>query len=425
MNFFEAEIAKYERRLHRIGEKPDPTKAESNRLLYELELDLARSHLESWKQGRPFAAGFYLSPMLRAMGFEFIYLMHAADRAVNAEDCFRALRAVGFPDDACDRTMVALAMCLREELPRMSLIVSTNAACYPEMLSHYTLASYHDAPRFCLDIASTASKQADYDHLTYVTDQLRQLIDFAVDRIPGIEYDEGKMVELQNIDRAAVDCLRDIYELRKLVPCPEAGRDVFRIPRLPSFYAEPVRALDYFRTRRDEVRERAARGVSPSGQEKLRILWAVSGPYYSDPFGFLEQRGVSVPFFLFGIATRLFGVRYGMYGDETEYGRKLTPLEEQARVLNCNAWAGLATRWVEDALFVCRDLKIDAIVNFLQRGCGATLGLAKLLADEAEEKLGIPTLQIEGRQLDSGDYDERQFLARLSDFVDMCLPAAQ
>jgi hypothetical protein len=49
MNFFEREIAKYERRVKRINENPDPNLLASNKLLYVMLLD---HQSVSWHGGR-------------------------------------------------------------------------------------------------------------------------------------------------------------------------------------------------------------------------------------------------------------------------------------------------------------------------------------------------------------------------------------
>ena len=165
----------------------------------------------------------------------------------------------------------------------------------------------------------------------------------------------------------------------------------------------------------------AEKGVGTVSEEKLRVMWAISGPFYSDPFRFLEERGVSVPYWHIGAGSRISGCRYPNYGDESEYGRKLTPLEEEARILNCSAWGGLGDRWIEDTLYICRDLNIDAIIYFQQWGCTVSHNLGKLVADSSEKELGIPTLLVEGRMLVEETFDQRQFEEMLEDFVDICI----
>ena len=416
MNFYEAEIIKCERRIKKIEENPDPVKFRSNKILYEIERDLNIARLRDWREGKPFIEGL-TPPLIRAMGFEPLDLDICADRSTVDRSRFDTIRALGLPDYACDRTVVCIDMCLKKELPPPNLIVSHNCACDPIKLAYNTVGRLFNAPVACLDFGLEANN----DTLRYVTDQMGEIIEFAQKKVPRVKYDESKLIELQTYDRAAYGYLNDIYQLRKRVPCPIAGRDAFRLPLPPSYYPDQAKALEYFRIWRDEMQERADKGIGAVNEEKLRVLWAVSGPFYTDPFSFLEKRGVSIPWFQFDMAMRWSGVKYPLYGDKTEYGRKLAPLEEEARMMNSLSWGGLAQRWVDDTLFVCRDLKIDAIINFKQVGCTATVGLAKILEDCAERELGIPTLHFEGRQLDPSYFDPVQVNTQLNVFVDSCL----
>ena len=147
----------------------------------------------------------------------------------------------------------------------------------------------------------------------------------------------------------------------------------------------------------------------------------VSGPFYFDPFPLLAERGVAVPFFHYGMAGRMWGELYPNYGEEHMFGRILTPMEEMARFVMYNSWAGLGHRWLNDTLRVARDLKVNGIVNFIQVGCTAISGLNTLLAENSERELGIPTLNIEGRMLDATFFDQSEFETRMDVFIDSCL----
>ena len=104
------------------------------------------------------------------------------------------------------------------------------------------------------------------------------------------------------------------------------------------------------------------------------------------------------------------------------YGnRKLTPLEKVAHNALLDQWGHTGRKWVEDIIWVCRDLQLDAIVNYCMLGCTATLGLKKLVEDSAERELGIPTLQLEGKQWDTSYANEAAITARLDEFAQMCL----
>ena len=190
---------------------------------------------------------------------------------------------------------------------------------------------------------------------------------------------------------------------------------------MPSNFPDPKKALEWVKMWRDEIHERAEQHESNVREEKLRLLWTVTAQMYRNVFTQCEERGVSVPMIQTGFNNRLYANKPGIYGDETEYGRKLTPLEEEARMTTRFSWWGLGSRWINDTLDTCRDLKVDGIVNFLQLGCVQTLGLHKLLADSAEKELNIPTLQISGAYHDSEYVNDTEFDTALQDFITMCL----
>jgi len=418
MTWLEKEIERNKKRLDRIKANPDPTMLKANKLLYEMELELRKAQLEAWRtHNRPLANSEYASIIMNAMGFVGLDLMGAADRTRLATEYFDITRAEGFPDTACDRTIVCLAMCINGDFPPPDIVLAHNTACHMELTSFKAIGEYFEVPVFTLNGGLGASE----DSLAFVTDQLKEFIEFAESKIPGVRYDEERMVELVEADGKAFAYMREINQLRRHVPCLLSSLDAFRLPRWPTYYPDPNPALNYFEAWRDEMMERAEKGIGVLENERLRLLWAVTGPFYFNPFRVLANRGVSVPALQFGWMTRLFGITYPGYGDETEYGRKLTPLEEQARFLNSNAWAVLGETWVKETLAACRDLKVDGMVYYVQIGCTASAGLGRVVAERAEKELGIPTLLMEGRQLDAQFKSQEECEKELESFVDLCL----
>ncbi|MFC1962180.1 2-hydroxyacyl-CoA dehydratase [Chloroflexota bacterium] len=417
MNFFEKRIEVCDKRVNKIKANPDPSKMQSNMLLYELEGDLARAQLKAIQEHQPVVGSVSIACLFRAMGFEFVHLMQTADRTTEPAQCFEATQAMGYPEAACDRTIACIGMGLRGDLPPLSLIVAANFACDPEWLSFKALACQMEIPIYMVDVPNDEGKEA----LQYVTEQLYSMIEFAEAHVPGLHYDEKKHRALQKIDEEARAQMRGIYELMKMVPSPMKNTDVFRIPRLPSIYPDQQQALRYFQTWQSEVLSLAQQRAGTPKEERLRVLWNISGPYQKGYFSLLEQKGVSVPFFNFGLAPMLFGVTE----DEVDYGRELSPVEGEAKILLGNQWRGNGDRWIDATLKICRELKLDAIINFLQLGCTTNLGLAKILSDRAMAELGIPTLHIDGRQMDTTPVDTKRFNQQLEDFIDICLEQKQ
>ncbi len=422
MNFFEEEIAKYERRLKRIEANPSTKMVSSNKLYYQAMLQDNVEQLKWWKEGKPFLAGLGigLAELMRSFGeFRVLPMVAIADRLApkRAEECFDRIRAMGLPDYACDRTILFLPMALAgDDLPRPKFIFNRTGACEIVHNTYRTLSKLMGVPMIDIDIPFEDPHQ---EHLQYVVDQLKAVITYVEANLPGAKYDEAKMVEWQALTRRWYAALHDIYELRKHVPCPDHPRDVFRGQHAPADYASAPMLVKYYETYRDELQERVARNFSPVGEEKLRIIWGITGPYGSNIWDYLAGRGVSVPFWHYGQAYRNFAMPF--IGDETEFGRKLNPLEEAAREMIYNSWAGSGERWIRDTIVTCREFRADGFVQFEQTGCEPVLGIGQIVGEHLEKELGIPSWRVEGRQLlGRTERSSAEFMAGLEAFIDLC-----
>jgi benzoyl-CoA reductase/2-hydroxyglutaryl-CoA dehydratase subunit BcrC/BadD/HgdB len=261
--------------------------------------------------------------------------------------------------------------------------------------------------------------QTDDDLLQYVTGQLGEMIEYVEAKVPGCKFNQDYLIELQEYDRQYLQYFQQLWKLKAAIPCPLSGRDSFRELRLADMYADPKKALEYMRLYVEEVGERVEKGWGAAQpKEKLRLLWSVAGPFYADPFSWLEQRGVSIPAAEMTVYNGWFSGREAIWGDPWK-GRKLTPLEEEARQIDFT-WGRLGDQWVNTHINSCRDLHLDGIIYFLQWGCPTSNNLGKVVADVAEKELEIPTLLIEGRMLESSIYDEKDFYSKLSDFMEVC-----
>lgn len=418
MTWLEKEINRNQKRLARIEANPDQTMLSANKLLYEMELELRQGQLEAWRtHNKPMANSEYATTLINAMGFVGLDLMGAADRTRLADDYFDIIRSKGFPDTACDRTIVCMAMCINKDFPPPDIVLAHNTACHMELTSFKAIGEYFNKPVYILNGGLGPSE----DSLRFVTDQIEEFIEFAEAKVPGVRYDEERMIGLLEIDAKAQNHMHEINKLRSHVPCLLSPLDAFRLPRFPSYYPNPRQALNYFEAWHEEMAMRTEKGMGVLPEEKLRLLWVVTGPFYFNPFKVLVERGVAVPALQFGWMTRVFGIQYYNFFDEEEYGRKLNPLEEQARFLNSNSWAGLGETWVNDTLAACRNLNVDGMVYYVQIGCTASAGLGRVVAEEAEKQLGIPTLLMEGRQLDAQFKSQAECEQELDAFVDVCL----
>ncbi len=419
MNFFERRAEQLKRRLKNIQDNPDPSRMRSNALMYQVELERWQWLDEAWKDKKPFTYSSY-APLMRAMGFYNSTPRSMSDRAGSemAAKCMDLIRQEGYPEMACDRAVIPTVMPMLSDFPVPAFIVVSNAPCEHAGNCYKALARQFKVPSFTVDVPFTASEAS----LKALTEQLREMAEYAAHLFPGtIKYDESKLIEYIDKDRQVFAYFRDIFQLLKRVPCPIDPREGFREPFLASNCPNPDHVIEWARARRDELYERAEKGVGALPEEKLRTIWLVTG-YNNDrgPMDYLESRGVSVMNRIDGMgSTRAYG-RVPTFGDEKQFGRKLSPLEEMARETLNSIWLGLGPRWVDEVVSQAKDLKCDFVINFIQSGCLQHAGLAQII-DETLKREGIPSLRIEGRSLFPEGYNRDEVIARFGDFIDMML----
>ncbi len=420
MKNLESTIEKLERRIKKIKENPDPTKLKSNLMLYELERDNAIGELEDMKAGKPFARG---SPglLLRAMGFSSGGGGNA-DRTAQGEGSTRyldLLRDGGWPELACDRTVVSILLTTEADCAKPNFVSVCNQACEFTAYNAHAMAQMVKVPYFVVDIGN----DVDDENLRYVTDQLGEMIEYIEAKVPGTRYDEAKLIELQHYDRQMSDVLRETYEFRKRRPSPVNPRDAQREQGPMGGHRFPQRCLEYMKAQRDELFERAEKGIGVMAEERLRLMWTTVGINHDESiYKWLEEQGVAL-FYVWGMFAHNLGLRGGYYGDLWN-GRKLTPLEEETRAEFYNSWNGRGQRLIDDWGFVAREQAVDGVVYVLQPGCLQTLNLRKPFAD-AMEKAGLPTLSMEIRGIFKEGYSQKDVKAKLSNFIEICLANKQ
>ncbi|MDO8491358.1 MAG: 2-hydroxyacyl-CoA dehydratase family protein, partial [Dehalococcoidia bacterium] len=266
MGFIEHEIELCERRIKKIDESPDPNRLKSNKMAYELELDLRVDLLRAWHEGQPFGAINIPFLLFQATGLGSLDFNQAANRrsaqmpAVSLER-LHDLRAKGFPYNCCDGALMGVDMVITGELPKPAVVVDWGT-CEPLTMANTAMAKWCGSHLFHLDVPFEVND----DTLEYVTAQLREFIGFVESKIPGARYDEDKLIELQELNRIAMGYFHDSYELRKHVPCPIPARDALRLPRMPSDFPDPRKGLEWIRIWRDELQDRVNRGTSTAGQ---------------------------------------------------------------------------------------------------------------------------------------------------------------
>ena len=254
MNYLKAEIQKYNRRIARIEDNPDPTKLKCNKLLYEMWRDARIQALKEWEEGRP-VCYLGVGPHVRhyrASGFSVQHLPQAADRAGSESARYFAIaRNHGFPDNCCDRIQVQIGMALSGDIPPPSYVTTSHGECVPACYGPRWLAAHFRAPLriLCGDTEDTI------ESLKNLTEQIQEEIELIDNMaLPGIRFDEEKLVAYQKNFIAAQKIAHEIRELLKTNPCPMSGKDILRMAGFGM--EEDPRFVEYYQMMLEEIKEK-------------------------------------------------------------------------------------------------------------------------------------------------------------------------
>lgn len=423
MNLIKDLIARNQNILRDMDEHPDPARLRSTRMGFEVELDGYTELLEAWQAGKPLLPQFPSSTLAKALGSQnviyqdlFIFLPDLS----GVPRYTQAVYDMGMPAYSCDVFTLPNAAAIMGELPPPSLSVADSGGVCRVWSYHNKILAEHfnkpelgSVPKFEIDTPKDYSEES----VKYLAGQLGELVKFAEENVPGLKYDEDRHKELIKADTKWVDYTLKEWELKKHIPLPMSNMEslVHPLHFEPCLYSTPDKVLDFWRVRIEELKERVAKGMDK--EEKLRCLWVWPPPPHLDVFGVTERLKMSLV--MWGAPLGVFSGRYPNWGDEEEFGRKLSPLEEEARYVLGEVVRGKT--WADDVIWMCQELGCDAIIYYQLTGCLHVGGLAKLVAERAEKELGIPTIVLSGKTLDPADLPPEEFDARMTEFADMVL----
>jgi benzoyl-CoA reductase/2-hydroxyglutaryl-CoA dehydratase subunit BcrC/BadD/HgdB len=422
------EVRINERRIRRVEEKPDPLKLRANKIYYECQREWRLHDIAAWKEGRPFTLypGVGLSDLFRSMGINlFDHGQVAMKSTVSNPELMgkvrQAILANGYSEEQCDLATYPVGFALLGMCPPLSFLVRSHSTCQAFGDSNEAIAKLYGVPIYNLDVPLDASEES----VAYVTDQLRDLVRWIEKKVPGSHYSDESLEEWLDAEKRWATYLHRVWEAKKHKPCPMTARDGFREESPVYFYPAETRekVVDYARVWAEEMEERVVTGKNLP-EERIRLTWTVSAPLYDqDLFHLLESRGVTIPAYLAGDTPNAFIIakEYDLFGDYSDSGRRLTPLEKVARFHCGCVWNGLADKWLDAISVATREQDTDGIVYFLSRGCPQVSGIMGLAASSFRQKLGKPCLLIKGSMFDMSGYDQAEFLSRVNEFIELIL----
>lgn len=311
--------------------------------------------------------------------------------------------SAGFSVDVCSSIRAEVGVALSGELPKPDLLITNSEVCDGYGPWQY-VAEQFGIPIYHIDTPCCDSEEA----VDYMVREYRKLIAF-------LEDITGEKVELSKIDRIFRDDLeaaeynREINELRKAIPTPMKGRDAMRLMGGGQSRGS-ARSIPYLKAFVEEVRGKVERGEGAVPEERYRLLWCQTPPFYVDLTSWMEEK--------YGAVVAFNDPHKEVWWEPGEYDG-VSVLEAMARQFITDPWNGLSERRIGTLVRNAREYSVHGAVHFSQWGCRVSAGHALMLADRLEKELGVPTLILDGDYMDFRNYSDGQVKARLSAFLEM------
>jgi len=267
------------------------------------------------------------------------------------------------------------------------------------------------------------------DHyLTLLREDLAGQIDF-MEKQTGKKLDLDLLRETLALSHKALGYWRDTLALRKAVPCPMSSTDYFHsiIPQM--YLVGDQEAVDFYKEMYEEVKDRVARKVGVTEEEKYRLIWFGLPPWFNmGIFNYLESKGAVVAyestynvgdFFevdlsdpLEAIVRRTWQRAVKMH----DYGAETMPELCNPAVFGGFSGSSLLNELVEE-------YSLNGALMHLTRSCRA-VSFGEVHTKNRLAQLGIPSLIFESDMADPRLWSDAQIKNRLHAFLETMDKAA-
>lgn len=309
-------------------------------------------------------------------------------------------------------------------MPRPTMLLANTNICDVRYKWLETIATYYwDIPIYCLDYPTAIPYSADFEDEHFVKHYIDYYVDQAKGLVAFLEKHTGRKLNMDRLSEAIDNLNRlyrawqEIYELRKLSPCPMPSEDYFSCIIPFMYFAGSRRGAEFVIGLRDEVRERADNNLGAVPEEKFRLfyesfpLWFDTGLFnYFENFGAVcvteanYQPGIyyeldpSNPWESMARRHILHSARDGIRG-ATDGG-----------CLGTNGWSGV--------LRLAREFKVDGMVANSTVSCRVGSLGQLFTADVLRDELHIPSLFIEADLADPRAYSKTDTRLKIDAFME-------
>jgi benzoyl-CoA reductase/2-hydroxyglutaryl-CoA dehydratase subunit BcrC/BadD/HgdB len=319
----------------------------------------------------------------------------------------------GYSRDICSyhRALIGYAQEPDElMIPKPDLVLATATPCDSSSKSFIYLVNRLKIPFYYLDVPFNRMTEgaAEKHQIDYLEDHLKELVSF-LEKQTGVLLDSGRLREVAKLANRANDLWAKVNDLRKSIPCPLSVADEMNLA-YPLFQLPgTAQAVEFYEKLLSEVGERVRKGEGAIPNEKYRILWL--GPatwFHLRLINYVEDYG--------GVLVK---------SDFDHFAHGWINLENPLRGMAEKMISGFMNGVVENRIQLARrfvqEYRINGVIAFSHFGCRQYGGGQRAVKDALFEEFGIPTLILEGDNIDERNYADEQVKSRIEDFMSLMM----
>jgi len=340
------------------------------------------------------------------------YASVCAARQVSVRLCEAAERE-GFSRDLCSYARCVLGSIFEEKdlpeggLPKPDCLVASTGACDTHFKWFQVASRRLNRPLFLLDIPyDTVGSDLEGYQVEHYVAQLEELITFLEEQT-GRPFDVDRLREIERLSDRTSKLWMAIQDCRRAIPTPMGARDAFSAVFFMLCIPGSEMAIAFYERLRDELKERAERGIGVIADERYRLVWD-NLPMWFDLrfFDYLNSLSAVV------VAETFSHVWAGDLD-----GSK--PLESLARKYLPNFANAVVERRLDLLLRLVKDWSVDGVILPTNRGCRMmSIGMT-VLKEVIHEKLEVPSLILNVDSSDWRSYNAAQIKAEIETFIEL------
>lgn len=298
----------------------------------------------------------------------------------------------GLPADICAFNRSMDGLLLAGVAPKADLVAWHGSSCDNTPACMLNVAKIQNVPTFFMD---RPYKIFSEHSAAYWKKQHEELIAF-LEKHSGKKMDYDRLKKAVDLSYRCTQLCLEIDRFIEMVPCPMSSEAAFGPFLAARQFGGHAKAVEYLEALRDELKERVSNGVAAANPERFRYIFDVSCPYFDMGLMELAQKKYGAVVVGDHIA-RWRGTAQWLTDPDDPVGNLAN--KQQFNLGNENYNRGV--EWRDQVLEMAQLTRADAAIFFNNIGCRTGASMCRILKDNLENKLRIPSLTIDCDILDA------------------------